>query len=111
MLQVPDYDKISEIESKLCSDELNLSDDVLKLIFDLEKLKEVEGRYYGNMFPEERKPVDANYVIDRLECIIGIAECMTTGNIAHQRPNIICQAQNLINKIKQDIKDGKVENH
>jgi uncharacterized protein YmfQ (DUF2313 family) len=100
-MEKPDYDRMFEIENELCTKH-DLSDEVLKLIFDYSSLKEKEGRYKGNMFPDERKPIDANYVIDRLECIIGIAECTTTGNLAHQRPNIICVAKNLISKIKED---------
>ena len=105
MIEAPDYDRISEIESKLCSEELGLSDDVLKLVFDLESLKEKEGRYYGNLYPEERKPVDKNYVIDRLECIVSSAERLTSGNVAHQRPEILCIANQLINKLKSEEND------
>ena len=101
MLEKPDYDRMFEIENELCTKH-DLSDEELKLIFDYGSLKKNIGRYNGNMFPDERKPIDANYVIDRLECIIDIAECTTTGNLAHQRPSIICVAKNLIEKIKED---------
>lgn len=103
MLEKPDYDRMFEIENELRTKH-DLSDEVLKLLFDYGSLKEKIGRYKGNLFPDERKPIDANYVIDRLECIIGIAECMTTGNIAHMRPNIINIAKNLISKIKESVK-------
>ena len=101
MLEVPDYDKISELEVELC-EQHNLSDDALRCVFDLMHLKEKEGRYLGNIFPEERKPVDANYVIDHLECIIQSAERLTSGNVAHQRPEIIHLASSLIKKLKED---------
>ena len=68
-----------------------------------QQIKEKEGRYYGNMYPEERKPIDAAYVAVRLECIISVAERLTTGNIAHHRPEIICLASNLLHKITEDV--------
>ena len=101
MLEVPDYNRIAALENELC-EKFNLSDDALKIVFDLMSLKEKEGRYLGNLFPEERKPVDANYVIDRLECIISTAERLTSGNVSHCRPEIICLAQNLLNKLKEE---------
>lgn len=102
MIEVPDYDKISALEVELC-EKHNLSDDALRCVFDLMQLKEKEGRYYGNLYPEERKPVDATYVIDKLECIISVAERLTSGNIAHHRPEIICLANSLLKKLKEDV--------
>ncbi len=55
-------------------------------------LKEKEGRYLGNMFPEKRKPVDAAYVIDKLDCIIDTAQKLTPGNVAHHRAQTIRNA-------------------
>ena len=66
MLEAPDYNKMSELENDLF-EKYNLSDDALRCVFDLMSMKEKEGRYYGNICPEERKPVDAQYVIDHLE--------------------------------------------
>lgn len=102
MIETPDYDRISALELELF-EKYNLSDDALKCVFDLMSLKEKEGRYYGNMYPEERKPIDTAYVADRLECIISVAERLTTGNIAHHRPEIICLASNLLHKITEDV--------
>ena len=56
MIEVPDYDKMSELESKLIED-YNLPDDAYRIVCDLMTLKEKEGRYWGNLFPEEKEIV------------------------------------------------------
>lgn len=65
--------------------------------------KEEIYKMADTLYPEERKPIDAAYVTDRLECIISVAERLTTGNIAHHRPEIICLASNLLHKITEDV--------
>ena len=53
MIEVPDYDKMSELENKLFEN-YDIPDDALRIVCDLMFLKEKEGRYLGNMFPEGR---------------------------------------------------------
>ena len=107
MIEVPDYDKMSELENKLFEN-YDIPDDALRIVCDLMSLKEKEGRYLGNMFPEERKPVDAAYVIDRLDCIIDTAQKLTPGNVAHHRAEIIGLATNLQERVKEDIQEEEV---
>ena len=104
MIEVPDYDKMSELENKLFEN-YDIPDDALRIVCDLMSLKEKEGRYLGNMFPEERKPVDAAYVIDRLDCIIDTAQKLTPGNVAYHRAEIIGLATNLQERVKEDIQE------
>ena len=104
MIEVPDYDKMSELESKLF-DEYNLSDDAYRIVCDLMTLKEKEGRYWGNLFPEERKPVDAAYVISILDSIIDKTQTLTSGNVSHHRAAILMIATSLKNKIKESINE------